>query len=108
MKPTHILSIKHFIDKFQRWVKLSETRKCYYFIYGEVVYFTFSVPEENFMTKVPITFHKTNAVEWQELLSFSERTEGILEIQYLQDNLMLLQNILSKLEDNASTKISPD
>lgn len=75
-KATHLCSKELFFEKFERWVKRSETRDCYYSVKNGVITALFATPDENF--KLVIAESQLNKSQIMELKSFGKLTEGII------------------------------
>jgi hypothetical protein len=74
-KLTHIVNKELFFEKFERWVKQSTTRNCYYNIKNGVVTALISTPDDNF--KLVISESELDETQLNELKEFGEETEGI-------------------------------
>ncbi len=75
-KETHDVDANLFYDKFQRWVKQSETRDCYYFRKNGIITVTISTPDENF--RLEAAESSLDPLFLEEILNFGEETLGVI------------------------------
>ncbi len=74
-KITHLCNKELFFEKFQKFVKSSSTRQCYYYILNNKLNAIFATPEENF--KLEINLNELNPSELNEIKTFSKETKGV-------------------------------
>ena len=75
-KITHLCNKELFFRKFERWVKMSGTRDCYWFVKKDKITAIFSTPDENF--SITDDIKNFNKSEIGELRAFGEQTDGVL------------------------------
>ncbi len=75
-KLTHLVKPNLFYDKFNKWVKQSEIRDCYYFRKDGIITVTMSTPDENFQLKVKESL--LDPVFLTEIRAFGKETLGVV------------------------------
>lgn len=74
-KLTHLADKSLFFEMFNKFVKPSGTRKCYYFIKNNILTGAFATPDENF--KLKINLADLSPVELSEIKAFGRITKGL-------------------------------